>query len=124
MAILKRLDTLDVATSDLSDAVNVYKSNFHFSLIKVDGVDSATLAVGDAVIRLVAGEGARAALAANGEGLAGLWLEAGNVDEVAAALKSAGIEPPPIRIELGRRILALDPAIANQVPLFICDRRI
>ncbi len=82
-----------------------------------------TLAVGGAEIRLISGIAAAAALAAAGEGLAGLWLEAQDVDQVAAALRAAGIEPPPLAIERGRRVLALDPRIANQVPLFIFDRR-
>ncbi|HLJ43072.1 MAG TPA: hypothetical protein VKT12_02550, partial [Candidatus Binataceae bacterium] len=66
---------------------------------------------------------AAAAIAAAGEGLAALWLEAEDVGAVAAALKAAGIAHPPPKIDEGRRVLALDPKIANQVSLFIFDRK-
>ncbi len=123
MALLKRFDTLDIATADLEDALRTYRQNFGFELKPGAAPGSVTLAVGGAEIRLISGIAAAAALAAAGEGLAGLWLEAQDVDQVAAALRAAGIEPPPLAIERGRRVLALDPRIANQVPLFIFDRR-
>ncbi len=124
MALLKRFDTLEVATADLADAVKTYRQNFGFELKPGSDADSATLRVGGAEIRLLAGAAAAAATAATGEGLAGLWLEAEDVEQVAAALKSAGLEPPAPKIDQGRRVLALDPKIANQVPLFIFDRKI
>ncbi len=123
MALLKRFDTLDIATADLDDAARTYRQNFGFELRPGTAPESATLAVGGAEIRLVSGAAAAAALATAGEGLAGIWLEAQDVDQVAAALRAAGIEPPPLTTDRGRRILALDPRIANQVPLFIFDRR-
>lgn len=123
VALLKRLDTLEVATADLADAVRVYRQNFGFDLQPGSAADSATLKVGGAEIRLVAGAAAAAAIALSGEGLSGLWLEAEDIGQVAAALKRAGIEPPPPRIDQGRRVLALDPRIANQVPLYIFDRK-
>jgi predicted enzyme related to lactoylglutathione lyase len=123
MALLKRFDTLEVATADLADAVKTYRENFGFELKPGSEGDSATLKVGGAEIRLVAGAAAAATIAASGEGLAGLWLEAEDVGQVAAALKGAGLEPPAPRIDAGRRVLALDPKIANQVPLFIFDRK-
>jgi hypothetical protein len=122
MALLKRFDRLEVATADLADAVKTYQQNFGFELKPGSGGDSATLKVGGAEIRLVAGAEAVATIASTGEGLASLWLEAEDVGEVAAALKSVGIEPPAPKIDQGRRVLALDPRIANQVPLFIFDR--
>jgi predicted enzyme related to lactoylglutathione lyase len=124
MALLKRFDTLEVATTHLADAVETYQQNFGFELKPGSANDSATLKVGGAEIRLVAGAAAAATIAATGEGLAGLWLEAEDVGQVAAALKNAGIEPPAPRIDEGRRVLALDPKIANQVPLFIFDRKV
>jgi len=124
MALLKRFDTLEVATTDLADAVKTYRENFGFELTPGSSADSATLKVGGAEIRLVAGPAAASAIATSGEGLAGLWLEAEDVEQVAAALKSAGIEPPAPKIDHGRRVLALDPKIANQVPLFIFDRKV
>jgi predicted enzyme related to lactoylglutathione lyase len=123
MALLKRFDTLEVATTDLADAVKTYRENFGFELARGSSGDSATLKVGGAEIRLVAGAGAASAIAAIGEGLSGLWLEAEDVAQVVAALKNAGIEPPAPKIDQGRRVLALDPKIANQVQLFIFDRK-
>src|SRR5579863_8582306 len=119
MALLKRFDALEIATSDLGDAVKTYQRNFGFDLNPASGGDAATLKVGGAEIRLIAGGAAAATLAASGEGLAGLWLEAEDVEQVAAALKSAGLEAPVPRIDQGRRVIAIDPKIANQVPLFI-----
>ncbi len=123
MALLKRFDALEVATADLADAVSTYQRNFGFELKGDATGEGATLKVGDAEIRLVAGAAATAAIAATGEGLAAIWLEAEDIDQVAAALRSAGIQPPAIRIESGRRVIAIDPKLANQVPLFIFDRK-
>lgn len=123
MALLKRFDTLDIATADLDDAARTYRQNFGFELKPGAAHGSATLAVGGAEIRLVSAAAAGATLAAAGEGLSGLWLEAQDLDQVVTALRAAGIEPPPLTIDRGRRVLALDPRIANQVPLFIFDRR-
>jgi hypothetical protein len=41
-------------------------------------------------------------------------------------MRAAGLEKAPVRIdkETGRRILAIDPAVSSQVPLFIFDRRV
>jgi predicted enzyme related to lactoylglutathione lyase len=124
MALLKRFDTLEVATSDLADAVRTYRENFGFELKPGSAADSATLKVGGAEIRLVAGAAAAATIAAAGEGLAALWLEAEDIGQVAAALKNAGVEVPAPRVDKGRRVLALDPKLANQVPLFIFDRKV
>jgi predicted enzyme related to lactoylglutathione lyase len=121
--LLKRFDTLEVATADLADAVATYQHNFGFTLAGEPAGESATLKVGGAEIRLLAGSAAAPMLASGGEGLAALWLEAQDVDQVAAALASAGTKPPAIRVESGRRILAIDPKLANQVPLFIFDRK-
>jgi predicted enzyme related to lactoylglutathione lyase len=124
MALLKRFDTLEVATTDLADAVKTYRENFGFELKPGSATDSATLRVGGAEIRLVAGAAAGATIAVAGEGLAGLWLEAEDVGQVAAALKGAGLEVAAPRLDGGRRVLALDPKLANQVPLFIFDRKV
>ncbi len=121
--LLKRFDTLEVATADLADAVSAYQRSFGFQLKGGASGERAILKVGDAEIRLVAGAGAAAAIAATGEGLMALWLEAEDVAQVAAALERAGVQPPAIRTDAGRRILAIDPKLANQVPLFIFDRR-
>ncbi|MGB8412556.1 MAG: hypothetical protein WCE23_06995 [Candidatus Binatus sp.] len=53
----------------------------------------------------------------------GLWLEADGVDQVIAGFRAAGLDAGAIRIESRRRILTIDPKLANQVPLFIFDRK-
>ncbi len=123
MATLKRLDRLEVATSDLADAERIYRSNFGFAVTRASGGGSASVRVGNSEIRLAAGEQGRQVIAKSGEGMFALWLEADDVDQVALALRKDGIEPGPIRIESGRRVLAIDPNLANQVPLFIFDRK-
>jgi len=46
------------------------------------------------------------------------------VDQVVAALKTAGLGYTPPIIQGDRRILEIDPKAANMVPLFIFDRRV
>ncbi|HXR25734.1 MAG TPA: VOC family protein [Candidatus Binataceae bacterium] len=121
--MIKRFDRLDVATSDLGDASVIYERNFGFAVRREAGTDDAIVNVGDAEIRLRAGADAASFIAANGEGLAAVWLEADNVDEVGAAFDLASLAHRPIRLEGDRRILEVDPKAANMVPLFIFDRR-
>ena len=82
------------------------------------------MTVGGSEIRLQAGVAVAEILAAAGEGLAALWLEADDVQLVAEAFDRAGLAHQPIRDEGGRRVLAIDPKAANMVPLFIFDRRV
>jgi glyoxalase/bleomycin resistance protein/dioxygenase superfamily protein len=121
--MIKRFDRLDVATSDLADATAIYERNFGFDVRREAESDVAIVKVGDAEIRLRAGADDASFIAANGEGLAAVWLEADNVDEVVAALDRAALAHRPIRHEGDRRILEIDPKAANMVPLFIFDRR-
>lgn len=121
--MIKRFDRLDVATSDLGDAAAIYESNFGFAVRREAQSDVAIVSVGEAEIRLRAGADAAGFIAANGEGLAAVWLEADDVDEVGAALDRASLAHRPIRHEGDRRILEVDPKAANMVPLFIFDRR-
>jgi Glyoxalase/Bleomycin resistance protein/Dioxygenase superfamily len=125
--MIKRLDRLDIATSDLADASAIYERNFGFAVRREPSADGssevAMVTVGDAEIRLRAGADAAAFIAANGQGLAALWLEADDVDIVAAALDRAGLARRPVRREADRRVLEVDPKAANMVPLFIFDRR-
>ncbi len=121
--MLKRLDRLDVATSDLADAASVYERNFGFAVNRSAEGKTASITIGDAEIKLVSGDSAKAALASAGEGMIALWLEADDLDQVAAAFKEAGLPAGPIRREAGRRVLAVDPKLANEVPLFIFDRK-
>ena len=120
--MIKRLDRLDVATNDLSDAASIYERNFGFK-VKRSG-EQASVTIGSAEIRLASGASAADAIGANGEGMFALWLEAEDVDQVVAALKKAGIATGGIKTEAGQRILAVDPKVANQVPLFIFDRKV
>ncbi len=121
--MIKRLDRLDVATSDLDNAASIYERNFGFKVSRSPGSDSASVIVGDAEIRLAAGALAKAAIESQGEGMTGLWLEAEDVEQVAGALRKAGLAAGDLKKEEGRRVLAVDPKIANQVPLFIFDRK-
>lgn len=121
--MIKRFDRLDVATSDLADSTAIYERNFGFAVRSEAGSGDAIVKVGDAEIHLRASADAAAFIAANGEGLAAVWLEADDVDEVGAALDRASLAHRPIRREGDRRILEVDPKAANMVPLFIFDRR-
>ena len=120
--MLKRLDSLEVATIDLADAASIYEKNFGFSVAQLADGKSASVKVGGAEIHLVAGDAA--AIAASGEGMIGLWLEAEDLDQVVADFRLAGLSVGAITIEAGRRVLAIDPKLANQVPLFIFDRKL
>ncbi len=122
MSLIKRLDRLDVATSDLADAASIYEKNFGFAVNRSADGKSATVAIGGAEIRLASGPDVAAQIEKTGEGMIALWLEADDVDQVAAALRRAGIDVPAIRRERGRRVIAVDPKHALQVPLFIFDR--
>lgn len=116
--MIKRLDTLEVATSDLADATSVYQKNFDFEVTRSADGKSASVKVGGAQIRLVGG-----AIESSGEGMTGLWLEADDVDQVVAAFHLAGLDAGTITVEAHRRVLAIDPKVANHVPLFIFDRK-
>jgi len=116
--MIKRLDTLDVATSDLADAASIYEKNFGFSVSRAADGKSATVKVGGAEIRLAGG-----GVESSSEGMIGLWLEAEDVDQLVANFHIAGLDAGTIQIESGRRILTIDPKLANQVPLFIFDRK-
>jgi predicted enzyme related to lactoylglutathione lyase len=119
--MIKRLDHLEVATSDLNDAASIYEKNFGFKVTRSG--EQATVTIGGAEIRLAAGASASDAIKANGEGMFALWLEADDLAQVVASLKGAGIAADAIKKESGRRILAIDSKLANQVPLFIFDRK-
>jgi len=121
--MLKRLDHLEVVTADLTDAVSTYERNFSFKVIRSADGDAASIRVGDSEIRLLSGASAADAIAQTGEGMFALWLEAADVESVGAALRKSGIDPGAIQKEQGLRILAIDPKYANQVPLFIFDRK-
>jgi hypothetical protein len=121
--MLKRLDHLEVVTADLADAVSIYERNFDFKVIRSGDGNAVSIRIGDSEIRLLSGVLAADAIAKAGEGMFALWLEAADVESVAAALRKSGIDPGAIQKEQGRRILAIDPKYANQVPLFIFDRK-
>ena len=118
MTSIKRFDRLDVATSDLTDAVAVYQRNFGLSAKLSTDKQSATVPIGDAEIALVP------APAPDAEGMSGVWLETDDVDAVSAALAMAGYSSGPIRVTGSRRVLSVDPKSANQVTLLIFDRKV
>ncbi len=131
--MIKRLERLEVATADLDDAAAIYERNFGFSVRREAGSgeagsgeagsDEAAIAIGECEIRLRAGADAAEIIAAQGEGLAAIWLEADDLDVVAAALDAAQVARRAIRREGDRRVIEVDPQAANMVPLFIFDRR-
>ena len=122
--MMRRLDRLEISTADLADAAATYQRNFGFSVRKSPDGSSATIAIGDAEIRLRSGPAVAQLIQASGEGMMALYLEADDLDAVAAALRKAGVEPGAIRIEDNLRVLAIDPEISSRVPLFIFDRKV
>ena len=121
--MVKRLDHVEVVTAELTDAVSIYERNFDFRVTRSAEGNGALIRIGDSEIRLMSGDPAAEIIANSGEGMFALWLEAADVESVAAALRKSGIDPGPIKKEQGRRILTVDPRHANQVPLFIFDRK-
>ena len=121
--MLKRLDHLEVATTDLADAASVYERNFDLKVTRSADGAAASIRIGDSEIRLVSGGPAAEIIANSCDGMFALWLEAADVESVAAALRKSGVDPGPIKKEQGRRILTVEPRHANQVPLFIFDRK-
>lgn len=121
--MIRRFDRLDIATVDLPDATATYERNFGFAVRREAVSGDALLTVGDAEIRLRTGTDVADLIAANGEGLAAVWLEADDLDTLAAAFDRSGIAHRDVRREAGRRVLEIDPKAANMVPLFIFDRR-
>jgi hypothetical protein len=120
--MIKRFESLDIATTDLADATETYRLNFGFAASPSEDGRSAVITVGDARIRLRTGDEVAEFVAQSGESMMAVWLEADDVDEVAARLRRAGCEPGIVRVEGERRVLAVDRKLANQVPLFIFDR--
>jgi hypothetical protein len=122
--MIKRLDRIDVCTTDLEDAKAIFERNFGFAVHRVTGSDDATIVIGDAEIRLRSGASVASVIAGAGEGLAAVWLEAEDLDQIQAALQYAGLGYKPPRTEGGRRIIEIDASVANMVPLLIFDRRV
>jgi hypothetical protein len=121
--MIKRFDRLDVATTDLAAARTAYEQNFGFSVRAGDDGEHAMIEIGDAQIRLQSGAPVAELIASLGEGLAAIWLEAEDVAKVAEALQQASVQFAPVRQEGDRRVLAIKPAAANMVPLYIFDRK-
>lgn len=118
--MIKRVDRLEISTSDLKDAASAYERNFSFTVRRAaDDAGGAVILIGDVEVRLVS----KQATAGAAEGMTGLWLEAEDIDEVARALGRAGVAHSPVRREGGRRVLDVDASAANAVPLFIFDRK-
>jgi glyoxalase/bleomycin resistance protein/dioxygenase superfamily protein len=120
--MIKRFDRLDIAATDASGAGAVYEKNFGFK-VRRTGNDEAVIALGDSEIRLRSGAAVADVIASSGEGLAAIWLEAEDLDALAAAFTKAGVGFSPIRREADRRVLAVDPKSSNMAPVYIFDRR-
>jgi hypothetical protein len=121
--MIKRFDRLDIATTDLADAAATFEKNFGLAGRRSSGWSDSTIKIGDAEIRLRSGGAVADVIATAGEGLAAVWLEAEDLDQVVTALNAAGIGFSAPRLEHGRRILEVDSKAANMVPLVIFDRR-
>ncbi len=121
--MIKRFDRLDIATLDLANAVSIYERNFDFKVQSDGNSEEALIQLGDAQIRLRSGAAVADLISSSGEGLAAIWLETDDIDKVTDTLKNANIAVSPIKIEANRRILAINQASTNMVPLFIFDRR-
>jgi len=121
--MIKRLDKLVIGTSDLGATASVWQENFDFTLERPPEGGAATISIGGTRIRLSAIGATEDDPAGAGGGLSALWLEADDLDSVVAALIRGGLTPPAIRTCEGRRVLAVDPAAANQVRLYIFDRK-
>jgi predicted enzyme related to lactoylglutathione lyase len=119
--MIRRFDRIDVATTDINDAASIYEKNFGFKVTRSG--ETASVSIGGAEIRLASGASVADAIKANGEGMFAVWLEANDLDQVVAAFKKAGLAASAITKAAGRRVLAVDPKLANQVPLFIFDRK-
>ena len=120
--MIKRFDRLDIATADLADAVGIYQNNFDFTVQRNGESEDAFIELGEAHIRLRTGAAVADVISSSGEGLAAVWLEADDVEEVAQQLKAAQIAVSPIRLEGDRRLIEVNSRSANMVTLFIFDR--
>jgi predicted enzyme related to lactoylglutathione lyase len=120
--MIKRFDRLDIATSDLAGTISIYEKNFDFTVQLGSASEEAVIQLGDAQIRLRSGVAVAGLLASSGEGLAAIWLETKDIDKLAEALKKASVAVSPIQVEADRRFLAVNPASANMVPLFIFEQ--
>ncbi len=118
MAKIKRLDRLDVTTTDVNDAASVYQRNFGLGVKLAPDAATASVSIGDAEISLTP-----AASQSEAEGMSGLWLEAEDVEAVCVALTRGGYGFKPVRTANGRRIVEVEPKSTNQVPLLIFDRK-
>jgi hypothetical protein len=116
LANIKRLERLDVSTADVNDAASVYRRNFDLGVTVAPDTGCATVRIGDAEINLIPGD-------PQAEGMSGVWLEADDVDAICAALSKSGYGFKPMHVAGHRRIVEVEPKSANQVPLFIFDRK-
>jgi predicted enzyme related to lactoylglutathione lyase len=121
--MIKRFDRLEIITSDLDDASRTYAQNFGFTVQRAAGSDEAVITIGDAQMRLRSGAAVADLITTLGEGLGAIWLEADDVESVAAGLSQAGIAFTPLRRKDDRRVISIDPKAANLTPLYIFDRR-
>lgn len=120
--MIQRFALLDIATTDLVDAISAYERNFDFTVRQTDDANEAIIELADAKIRLRTGASVADVISSSGEGLAAIWLETQDVQQIAEKLRAANIAMSPIRIEGGLRVLAVNPRSADMAPLFIFER--
>jgi|SRR5579875_2995067 len=116
MALVKRLDSVEIIVPSIAQASATYSHNFDLRALPEGDAHRAVITIGGAKLKLVEGP-------PSAQGLAGLWLEAEDVDQLTAALDAAALSYKPLRRAGGLRILEIDRRHTNQVALFIFDRR-
>lgn len=113
--MIKRLDTLEVAGPDPEASARAYAHNFDLAAELAGG--SIELRIGDTTIAFVS-SGAQE----GSDEMGGLWLEADNLEAVAASLDRAGIGYRRLSDVGERRIVEIEGAASNFVRLRIFDR--
>lgn len=116
MAIIKRLDSVEVAAASVDDALATYRRNFGL-IGHRDQKGEGWVSIGAAQVKIVAAAQPQA------EGIAGLWLEVEDVGAAARAISEAGYGVSPIRAIGDKRVAEVDKAATGNAPLFLFDRR-
>lgn len=116
MAIVKRLDSVEVAAASVQEALAAYRRNFGLATHAAAGADEGWVVLGGARVKIVA------APQPQDEGMVGLWLEAEDVEAAARAISAAGYRVLPMREVEDRRVVEVDKEATGGAPLFLFDR--
>jgi hypothetical protein len=120
--MIKRLSGLDVAVPEMQAALNAFQRNLGLQVDRVSSDTEVVLTIAGAAIRLVVTPQPDTP-GAEKQGMIGLWLEAQDVEAVAASLVAAGFERPPLKTDGKRRVLDISPPGFTEPWLFIFDRK-